>query len=498
MPGHACAMIAAYPYLGNTDTACNVHRKWGVFTEVLSPEESTFAFLEDVITEVAALFPGKYVHIGGDECPKEEWKESPLCKDLIRKYALYDEHGLQSWFIQRIVNFLATKGKKTIGWDEILEGGLADGAAVMSWRGEEGGIAAAKAGHNVVMSPGAFCYFDHYQSNNANEPLAIGGFLPLEKVYSYDPVPASLNTSEKKFILGVQANLWTEYIQNISQLEYMVFPRIAALSEVAWSRTDIKEFRAFVPRVTAHMALYDKMKINYSRALFEITPRYEPAPDGNGLLLHLSTYSMLGEIKFTRGGTEIDYKATLYTGAILISGEETIFAAVYDGRERISPFFSQTFVANGALGKTVALHKAPAKAYNTGGALTLVDGITGRTPWTGSEWLGWWGDTLDAVIDLGKTDTIRSVRMVTLSDEGSWIYAPSKFEVYLSENGIDYVPAKDESVLGSSQPDFRVFFLQRRPARYIRVVAVGHGIIPQGKEGAGYPAWLFVSEIIVD
>ncbi len=501
MPGHACAMIASYPFLGNKKSGCEVQRTWGVFTQVLSPEDSTFKFLEDVLTEVAALFPGKYIHIGGDECPKNEWKTSAYAQKLIEQNQLKDEHGLQSWFIQRIVTFLATKGKKAIGWDEILEGGLADGAAVMSWQGEQGGIAAAKASHYVVMSPGSHCYFDHYQSQNTGEPLAIGGFLPIEKVYSYDPIPSVLTSSEKKYIMGVQANIWTEYMKDFKQVQYMVFPRIAALAEVGWSRTEIKEFQTFVPRVTAHMLLYDKMKLNYSRAMFEIKARYEQDSSGNGILLYLSTFSTTGEIRYTRGGTEIGYNDRKLSGPIHIIDDETVFAAVYDGRKRVSPCYSQSFEGHKALGKSVTLRKQPGPAYNNGGAMTLVDGITGRTPWTGAEWLGWWGDTLDVVIDLGTTDTINSVYMVAMSDAGSWIYYPASMDCEFSVDGIkwfkpDYVHFHPRDAAIGKQ--FKYYSDKGIIARYVRVVSEPNGRISEGNPGAGYPAWLFVSEIIVE
>lgn len=496
MPGHASAMIAAYPALGNGFDSCEVKCTWGVFTQVLSPQETTFAALEKILSEVAALFPGKYIHIGGDECPKDEWKASPYCRQLITQNKLKDEHGLQSWFIQRIVNFLATKNKKAIGWDEILEGGLADGAAVMSWRGEEGGIAAAKAKHNVVMSPGGYCYFDHYQSQRMEEPLAIGGYLPIEKVYSYDPVPATLTADERKYIMGVQANVWTEYMSTFAQVQYMVFPRIAALAEVAWSRTAIKDFRWFVPRVTEHMKLYDKMDVNYSRAMFEIKTRYEPAPSGQGILLHLSTYSSIGEIKFTRDGKEITYADSLYTGAIVVNGNEIITAVVYDGDNKVSPVYRQQFFSHRALGRPVTLRKPPSTSYNTGGALTLVDGITGRSPWTGAEWLGWWGDTMDVIVDLGSKDTIHSVNLVTLQDEGSWIYHPRAIEVLLSDDGMNFTPVDPESILNVPSSDWSQF--TPRTGRYVRVIAYPARSIPDGKPGGGNPPWLFVSEIRIE
>ena len=235
MPGHSQAAIAAYPELGCSGEQVEVATKWGVFDEVYCPKESTFKFLEDVIDEVVALFPGKYIHIGGDEAPKTNWKNCEYCQKLIKKEGLKDEHGLQSYFIARMEKYINSKGKQIIGWDEILEGGLAPNATVMSWRGTSGAVQAAKEGHDVILTPGSHCYFDHYQSENENEPLAIGGFLPLEKVYHFNPIPEELTDKEATYVLGAQGNVWTEYMQTEKQVEYMAFPRAIALSEVLWS-----------------------------------------------------------------------------------------------------------------------------------------------------------------------------------------------------------------------------------------------------------------------
>lgn len=264
MPGHALAALASYPHLGCTGGPYKVATKWGVFDDVMcAGKESTFEFLENVLDEVIDLFPSELIHIGGDECPKTRWKECPLCQERIKSNGLKDEHELQSYFIGRIEKYLNSKGRQIIGWDEILEGGLAPNAAVMSWRGEKGGIEAAKMKHNVVMSPGSHCYFDHYQFDPQTEPLAIGGFTNLAKVYSYEPVPKELALEEQKYIMGAQANVWTEYIPNPEHAEYMVFPRVAALAEVVWSQKDKREYKDFKRRLDILVKLYDKMNINY-------------------------------------------------------------------------------------------------------------------------------------------------------------------------------------------------------------------------------------------
>lgn len=498
MPGHARAILAAYPALGSgakQDVACT----WGVFNEVLWPREETFTTLQGILDEVFSLFPGKYIHIGGDECPKDEWNGTEVFQNLMRQNSLKDAHELQSYFIQRIVTYLGTKNKKAIGWDEILEGGLADSAAVMSWRGEEGGIAAAKAHHDVVMTPGSHCYFDHYQSQNPGEPLAIGGYLPLDKVYSYDPVPKSLTEAEQKHIMGVQANMWTEYIPAFSDVQYMIFPRIAALSEVAWSRKEIKNYDEFLLRAIRHMNFYSDMRVNYSRAIYDINATYSPAPDGNGILLNLNTIAPFGEIRYNFGGM-VTLGDSAYYQPVLVTSSREIRASIFLGEEQMGRDWKQYFRGHKALGKKVTLRKQPAPAYNTGGAFSLVDGITGRHPWTGAEWLGWWGDTLDAVIDLGKVDSIKSVGLYTLYDPGSWIYQSQNVEVYTSIDGKTFTQMVGlPNVLSSGgSPNVDIFVRDRFPARYIHVVATGKGIIPHGSPGAGYAAWLFVSEIVVE
>jgi len=247
MPGHSQAALAAYPELScDPSQTYKVAETWGVFKDIYCPSEKTFAFLQDVLTEVMELFPSKYIHIGGDEAPKDAWKNSAFCQQLIKKLNLKDEHELQSYFIQRMEKFVNSKGRSIIGWDEILEGGLAPNATVMSWRGEEGGIAAAQQKHNVIMTPGsAGLYIDHGQGKPSLEPLSIGGNEPLSKIYSYNPVPAVLTPEQQKYIEGVQANLWTEYVPTDAKVEYMLLPRLMALSEVAWSPLANKNFKDF-------------------------------------------------------------------------------------------------------------------------------------------------------------------------------------------------------------------------------------------------------------
>jgi len=270
MPGHAKAAIASYPELGVTGKSVEVGTHWGVFPDIFNVEESTFSFLEDVLTEVIDIFPSEYIHIGGDEAIKDQWKASDRIQQRIKELGLKDEHELQSYFITRMEKFINAKGRKIIGWDEILEGGLAPNATVMSWQGEEGGIAAAQANHDVIMTPIQSLYFWWYQGDKKTEPLAAGGFISLEKVYRYDPVPSVLTPEQGKHVLGAQACAWAEYMESPAKVEYMVFPRISALAEIVWSPKEGKNWNDFKSRMAKQFKRYDQRKINYAKVSLDI------------------------------------------------------------------------------------------------------------------------------------------------------------------------------------------------------------------------------------
>lgn len=263
LPGHAQAAIAAYPELGTTGKPLEVLTYWGGCEEIFNVEDATIKFLQEVLVEVLDLFPSRFIHIGGDEADKQPWKDDPRAQARIAALGLKDENELQSWVIKQMDTFLTERGRRLIGWDEILEGGLAPGAAVMSWRGEQGGIAAANAGHDVVMAPGKYTYFDHYQADPNTEPFAWGGFVPLEKVYAYNPIPAELDPERAKHVLGAQGQLWTEYMLTSDNVEYMAFPRACALAEVLWTPAEPKNFDAFKTRLAVHLKRLDVLNVHY-------------------------------------------------------------------------------------------------------------------------------------------------------------------------------------------------------------------------------------------
>ena len=272
MPGHALAALASYPELSCTGGPFEVATRWGIFDDVYcAGKDNTFDFLEDVLTEVMDLFPSQFIHVGGDECPKTRWKQCPYCQKRIKDEGLKDENELQSYFIKRIEKFISSKGRRLIGWDEILEGGLPPEATVMSWRGVAGGIEAAKQDHDVIMTPTTYVYLDYYQCEPEGQPLAIGGYLPLEKVYSFDPEFDELTPEQQKHILGVQGNVWTEYIATPEHLEYMTYPRMIAISEIGWSPASLKDFEDFLARFSVERKRLDEMGINYFKGEYRDT-----------------------------------------------------------------------------------------------------------------------------------------------------------------------------------------------------------------------------------
>lgn len=497
MPGHSSAALAAYPELGCTSGPFKVQTTWGIFEEVYCPKEETFEFLQNVLSEVIELFPSEYIHIGGDECPKAAWEASTFCQNLIKKEGLKDEHGLQSYFITRMEKFINSKGRKIIGWDEILEGGIAPNATVMSWRGIEGGIEAAKQNHDVIMTPTTFCYLDYYQSQSEEEPLAIGGFLPLEKVYSFDPMPAELNEEEARHILGVQGNLWTEYITTPEYAEYMAFPRAIALAETGWTPQADRDFKDFTQRLVIHFNRLNGMKVNYANHVLDVEGKVTGTE--NGLLLHLNTKAGDYEIRYmTVGGAD---EKVVYKSPIQISGNTTIIAATHSGGNQIGNVAKFDIKLHKAAGKTIENTPLPDPAYNSGGKETLIDGIFGSNKrHDDSKWLGWAGVDFEGTVDLGSTEGINKISLRFFNDPQQWIYLPKKIEVFISDDGVDFEKVAQGSVQAAADTPVKMVEipLAEIAARFVKIEVERFGIIPKGKQGAGNEAWLFMDEIVIE
>ncbi len=516
MPGHASAAIAAYPQLScfpdeKTDIPASmisaksqaakgklVQETWGVFEDVFCPSEYTFNFLQDVLDEVLTLFPSQYIHIGGDECPKEAWKKSAFCQQLIKDKGLKDEHGLQSWFIQRIEKYLNGKQRRIIGWDEILEGGLAPNATVMSWRGEEGGIAAAKQQHDVIMTPGSHCYIDHSQTQN-EDSVTIGSYLPLEKVYAYEPVPAVLNEKEATHILGAQGNLWTEYIGNTAKLDYMLFPRMAALSEVLWSPKDRRNWTDFEKRLPALLERYQKWGIRYSKAYYDISATVVPDSKGAGVMWKLAGKNKNAQLMVAKNdGAKVAYRP--YTQPIAIKQNGSWKAVSLVNGKQEGNEVQQSFYCNKATGKTITLMEQPSKSYPGNGAFTLVNGVQSQKGFArSSEFLGFSGTDCAAIINLGKMESIRKVVVHALRQEAHWIWQPLTAEVWVSTDGSAYtqLAITDDFVTGQNGNGTMTLDFENSFTQYVKVVVKNWGEIPAGNPGAGNKPWLFVDEIEV-
>ncbi|RLD67748.1 MAG: beta-N-acetylhexosaminidase, partial [Bacteroidetes bacterium] len=341
MPGHARAALAAYPQFSCSGKQLPVATNWGVFEHVYcAGNDSTFFFIQDIIDEVVELFPGNYIHIGGDECPKEAWEKCPKCQHRIKAEDLANEHELQSYFIRRIEKYLTTKNRKLIGWDEILEGGLAPEATVMSWRGIKGGIAAAKQEHNVIMTPGTHCYFDHYQAKPKYEPKAIGGYTTLKKVYSYEPIPKELNSIESEYILGAQANMWTEYIATEHHLEYMLLPRMLALAEVNWTVFKHKSWTDFQHRLQPQLRRFDREGTNYCPGDYTVNFTLVPNPNDGDSLLKMDCEIYQAKIQYSINGGEPQVSSPEYSKPIKVSRSDSIKASVFEYGKAVNGFSS--------------------------------------------------------------------------------------------------------------------------------------------------------------
>ncbi|OIP49718.1 MAG: beta-N-acetylhexosaminidase [Flavobacteriaceae bacterium CG2_30_34_30] len=499
MPGHSQAAIAAYPHLGCTGENPGVAKLWGVFEDIYCPKEETFAFLEDVLDEVLKLFPSEYIHIGGDEAPKTQWKNCDSCQAIMKKEGLKDEHELQSYFITRMERYLNSKGRQIIGWDEILEGGLAPNATVMSWRGEEGGVAAAKQGHKVIMTPTSHCYFDYYQSDNDSEPLAIGGLLPLEKVYHFNPIPEGLTATEAQFVMGAQGNVWTEYMQNEKQMEYMAFPRAVALSEVLWTSEGNKNYSDFVKRLEHFHKRMGALDIHFANHLYEI--KGELLRVKNGSFYQLQPGVSGKKVYFTTDGSEPTSESDKYNNPISINKNIHLKAAVFDENgDRLSAVFEETIKLHKAVGEKIHLSVAPSKVYSGSGAEGLINGIQGSDKRYGDkEWLGFWGDDLEIIIDLGIIQEVKSISTRFFDAPGQWIYAPAKVTIYLLDDYKKILHSEDVGLTddGKNIKNAEVGFNGIK-AKYLQLQIKNYGTILEGAQGAGNKAWLFVDEIFVE
>ncbi len=510
LPGHMQAALAGYPEFGCTGGPYKVWQDWGVSDNVLcAGNDKTMQFIKDVLNEVVDLFPSEYIHVGGDECPKDQWKKCPKCQQRIRKEGLRAqgkhtaEERLQSYVIRFAENVLAERGRKMIGWDEVLEGGLAPNATVMSWRGEGGGIEAARMKHNVIMTPNTYCYFDYYQTADKNSvPLAIGGFLPIERVYSYEPMPKQLEPEYHGYITGVQANLWTEYIPTFSHAQYMELPRMAALCEVQWVKPEQKDFDAFVKRLPRLIDLYEKLGYNYAKHVFEVQASFSIDTVNNAVV---ATYKTIddGDVFYTLDGTDPTTSSTRYTEPVSIKESCTIKAASFRNGEATN-IASETFQFSKSTGCPIVMLQPINAQYEYAGAITLVDGLLASdTEYQTGRWIAFYRNDMEAVIDLGEATSVSNVSFNVCVEKGAWIFNAREVEISVSEDGENYTSVVKKSIPAQVESEPNEIYAHKyefepTSARYVKVKATPEHSIPAWHGGKGAPAFLFVDEIAVN
>lgn len=489
LPGHSNELFSAYPEL-----SCKGYWTRNA-SEVCLGKEETFTFFENILDEVMAIFPSKYIHIGGDEADKTEWKNCPNCQKRIKDNNLKDEEELQSYAIKRIERYLNEHGREIIGWDEILEGGLAPGATVMSWRGEDGGIAAAKAGHDVIMTPSSHLYLDYYQADPFTEPKAIGGYVPLEKVYSYNPVSDKLTTdAERQHVIGVQGNLWTEYVDDEKAAEYMLFPRLLAVAEVGWTPQEKRSYEDFLRRVNWEMPHLKEQGINvYPLKNIAITDSVDHKE--KCVWVSIKSERIPAEIRYTLDGSKPTKDSPLYTKPIEVREEAKIVAQLFEGDE---PLFEPVRFQTGyhlAVGATVSYKEGHryAEKYAASGDGTLTDGLRGGPTYLDGRWQGFLGEDVDVTLDLGAEKPLQQVALRFLQSKGNWVYMPREVILYISQDGKKWQEVGRKRTVTSPEEDLLeietfAFPVTGKMARYLRLTA---------ENGRGADYWLFTDELVV-
>jgi len=492
MPAHVTAALAAYPKLSCTGGPFTVlpGGVWPITDIYCAGKDSTFFFVEDVLSEVMALFPSKYIHIGGDEATRTEWEKCPDCRRRMKMEGLKNTGELQSYFIKRIEKFVNSKGKVLLGWDEIIEGGLPEEATVMSWRGFEGGIEAANQGHDVVMSPTSYCYIDYFQGPMDQEPPGIGGYLPLSKVYDFNPVPEGIKPEASKHILGGQVNLWTEYVPNSKHAQYMAFPRLAALAEVLWTKKELRSWPDFSRRIQLLMKRYDQAGINYSKSAYLVTASTSIKPDQNKLEVALKSELDGLEIHYTLDGSEPIASSSIYQQPISIEKTATLKATSLINGQPVANTMVRSFNFNKTTFKPVQ-YLVPFSSYYPDSSKTiLVNGVRGSKDHADAQWVGWYGSNAQVVIDLKQPVEIHSISVGALQKTPAQIYSPMKIEYFISTDGLKF--EKIAEIENAPDSPSGETLLKNYEATFVPVIASFVKIIATN---TGKDKWIFIDEI---
>ena len=510
MPGHMVAALAAYPELGCTGGPYKVRTTWGVAEDVLcAGNERTLKFAKEVLSEVMNIFPGEYLYIGGDECPKSSWEKCSRCQALIKEKGLATdekhtaEERLQSYFMSDIANFITAHGRKVGGWDEILEGGIAPNATVLSWRGMEGGIEAARLGHDAIMCPVSHLYLDYYQTaDRESEPTAFNGFIPIERTYDFNPVSPQLTANEAKHIIGVQANVWTEYMKTFKQVEYMTLPRLAAASEVQWTMPEKKNFDDFANRMPQLLNVYNLNKYNYGRHLFNVNIDVTAADKPGSINITL-TARKGATIYYTLDGSKPTTKSNRYTQTFTVNKScklrtIAVYPSFTSGENTEDLLISKATMAN------VKYNVEPNNKYPGLSPRELTNGLQGNVIFNSGRWVGYEGKDLDLTIDLGEVKPIRLISVRTLVSPSQWIMPHRGIWMWVSTDGKNFEDIYDlpAEPMPANKPDYidtdNVLLPMPKDARYVRIKMLSEKSMPAWHPNAGKTAWLFVDEITVE
>jgi len=498
MPAHVSCAIAAYPELACFNQRIGVPSGgvWPITDIYCAGKESTFEFLQNVLDEVMTIFPSKYIHIGGDEATKTNWEKCPHCQKRMQEESLKNTHELQSYFVKRIEKYIVSKGKKLIGWDEILEGGLAPEATVMSWQGNEGGIEASKHGHDVIMSPQSHCYFDHYQGPQNDEPIAFGGYSPISKVYDFDPVVKEMSPEQAKYVLGGQANLWSEYIPTTQQSEYMIFPRIAAMSEVLWSQKEARNWSDFTKRLPTLLERYDFLGINYAKSAFLVSSITNANIQNKQLNISLKNEFPNADIRYVLGKGDINTQAIPYKDVITITESTILKASLFQNDRPVGKVYIDSIKFHKAVAKKITFKNAYHKSYQGSSPLSLVDVVRGSKNFHDGQWQAWLVNDMEATIDMDENTAIHQLTLGALESQGSGIYFPIKIQVLLSNDGVNFKEVGQlvrpyAPNLNAEIKDFTINF-DTTKARYVKVIATNLKTSPKGDS-----SFMFFDEILV-
>lgn len=509
LPGHMQAALTAYPELGCTGGPYEVRTIWGVSQDVLCVgNDFTLQFVKDVLSEVADIFPSEYIHIGGDECPKVRWEKCPKCQERIKSLGLKSdakhtkEQRLQSYMIQEAAKYLKEKGKRIIGWTEILEGGLVPDATLMSWIGESGGIEAAHQHHDVIMTPNTYLYFDYYQSKKVeDEPLAIGGYLPIEKTYNYEPMPKELTEEEQQYIKGVQANLWTEYIPVFSQVQYMVLPRLGAAAEVQWTDPSKKDYKDFLRRVPHLVAVYDCYGWNYATHVYDVNVDMKADTVNHVLNVQLSTMAD-DPIYYTLDGQDPTEKSLKYTKPFTID-QSVVLKTMAVHPDRTSKISVDTIRFNKATLKPVVLLQPNESRFSPDGPVVLVDGRNGNHSFDTGAWLTVAGNDLEAVINMQAETILNSASVHVYVRKDAWLFDARGFSVSVSSDNKNYkeVASQEYKQMQESDSDGIIeheLSFDPCKATYVKIKVISEKSMPDWHWDAGKVPFLLVDEIILN